>query len=174
MDWNIMLTKELQSFLSLPESKRDYSKGAYLLLRITGNIIRYREMERKGFVTFKEFINKKLREQADYRLSKLTHSQVRSLRQKAEKIVVDSPSVEKDIRNGKRKDHNSLPENIQACYVEALSCLQKERELNTQIRLIVFGKYSCPDSELYPFVKEIVKLDDKRLKLWKEYDEYKA
>lgn len=168
------LTEDIQKFLSVADKERDYAVGADLLMRITGNAVRYREMMRKGPKTFAAFINKKLGEILEFRLAKLTHAQVSVMKAKADKIVEKSSGNEEQIRSGKREDHDKLPEEIKAAYIEALDCLRKERELHTQIRMLALGHVSCPDSEVYPFVKEIIKIDDRRLSLWRKYDEYES
>lgn len=160
--------------MSVPDKKRNYGEGADILQRVTGNAVRYREMMRKGPENFAGFINKKLGEILEFRLAKLTHAQVSVMKAKADKIVEQSGNHEDQIRSGKREDHDSLPDEIKAAYVEALDCLRMVRELQLQIRNLALGKSRCPDSEVYPFVKEIIKVDDKRLALWKKYDEFRV
>ena len=168
-----MLTPEIQKFLNVPESERDYASGADLLARITGNAIRYREMMRKGPETFAGFINKKLSEILDFRLAKLTHREVRMMQTKADRIIEQSASTEKSMLRGKRDDHANLPEDIQSAYAEALDCLHKERELHLEMRQLALRNTTCPDSDVYPFVKEILKTDDRRLHLWQKYDSFR-
>ncbi|MCM1522794.1 MAG: hypothetical protein NC039_09115 [Muribaculaceae bacterium] len=167
-----MLTENIRQFLQQEDSQKDWAQGADLLQRITGNAILYREMMRKGPGKYAPFINKRLTEILEFRLAKLTHTQVSIMKAKADKVVEQSKTAEEKIRSGRRQDHDRLPDEIKAAYAEALDCLNKERELHMQIRRLALHTATCPDSELYPFVKEILKVDDRRLALWQKYDSY--
>lgn len=173
MNFDPKITERLKAFVALPDAEKDYADGAELLMRITGNMVRFREMMRKGPQNFAWLINKQLSSHLEFRLAKLTHDQVREMKVKADAIVEQSGKKEEKVKAGRRADHDSLPPEIQAAYTETLDCLRKQRELHLQIRKLALGSATCPDSELYPFVKEIIALDTKRLSLWKKYDEYK-
>ena len=77
------------------------------------------------------------------------------------------------FRAGKRADHESLPAEIQALYVENASLMQKMRELHLQLRLLSEQQSSCPDSDRYPFLKELIELDKRYHHNWLQYDQYK-
>jgi hypothetical protein len=77
-------------------------------------------------------------------------------------------------RKGKRADHDSLPQNIQDLFTQNLSILQKMRELHLQLRNLSTTEATCPDSERYPFLKELIKLDKSLHENWKQYDEFVA
>ena len=167
------LTEQLKKFCALPESERDYSTGALLLLQITGNKVQYRLMKQRGFPNFAELINKRLSEILQFRLQKITHDQVAGMKQQADAIEKEIPATEEFIKAGRRSDHDELPDEIQAAYKEALEILQKQRDLHAEVRRIAFKRCSsCQDSDMYPFVKEIIALDARRLKCWQTYDSF--
>lgn len=162
----------MKNFLGAPPDKRDFREGAEIILAFSGNSVRHRMFLRRGPKTFAGIITKLIREQYDFRIQKITHQQVVNLQRKAEKALQDAGSEK--FKAGKRPDHDSLPPQIQALYPEALNLLQKMREINLQIRQLALHRSSCPDSDVYPFVKEICRLDDLRLKAWKDYDSFQA
>ena len=57
-------------------------------------------------------------------------------------------------------------------YVENASILQKMRELHLTLRNLSLDSVSCPDSERYPFLKELIELDKRYRNNWKVYDSY--
>ena len=82
-----------------------------------------------------------------------------------------SPS---EFKSGKRPDHDSLPVEIQALYVENASIMQKMRELHLQLRKLSTAEATCPDSERYPFLKELIALDKQYHHNWQVYDSWSA
>jgi hypothetical protein len=81
-----------------------------------------------------------------------------------------SPSPK--FKAGMRADHDLLPAEIQALYVENASILQKMRELHLTLRNLSLDNVACPDSERYPFLKELIELDKKYHSNWKAYDSF--
>ena len=77
-----------------------------------------------------------------------------------------------DFKAGKRADHDSLPEDIQALYVENLDIVHRMRELHLKLRTLSLENATCPDSERYPFLKEIISLDKRLHANWDAYDHY--
>ena len=75
-------------------------------------------------------------------------------------------------KTGKRIDHDSLPDEIKAKYVENLSILQRMRELHLKLRSLSLDTAPCPDSERYPFLKELIELDKKMHDNWEENDHF--
>jgi hypothetical protein len=84
----------------------------------------------------------------------------------------DSDSASPKFKAGIRADHELLPAEIQALYVENASILQKMRELHLTLRNLSLDNVSCPDSERYPFLKELIELDKRYRNNWKVYDSY--
>ena len=77
-----------------------------------------------------------------------------------------------EFKAGKRADHDELPDEIQALYVENLSIVQKMRELHLKLRSLSLANATCPDSERYPFLKELIALDKRLHSNWEQYDHY--
>lgn len=86
--------------------------------------------------------------------------------------VESSDSASPKFKAGIRADHELLPAEIQALYVENASILQKMRELHLTLRNLSLDSVSCPDSERYPFLKELIELDKRYRNNWKVYDSY--
>ena len=79
-----------------------------------------------------------------------------------------------EFRAGKRADHDTLPPEVQALYMENASLMQKMRELHLQLRMLSTQASTCPDSDRYPFLKEIIELDKRYHSNWQAYDKYTA
>lgn len=172
MNFDPKITEEMKLFLETPEQQRDYAKASEIIMKISGNVVRHNMILRKGPRHFASLLTKLIRDYYEFRLRKITHCQVMEMKSKSESIVSDIPRRQVEIKTGKRQDHDTLPENIRAAYIEALDCLRKQQELHLEIRRLALGSSRCPDSELYPFVKEIIRLDDRRLECWRIYDSY--
>lgn len=78
----------------------------------------------------------------------------------------------KQFKAGKRLDHDSLPVEIQALYIENGNIIHKMRELHLQLRQLSKENATCPDSERYPFLKELIALDKTYHKTWQIYDSW--
>lgn len=46
------------------------------------------------------------------------------------------------------------------------------RELHLRLRTLSLETATCPDSERYPFLKELIALDKKMHNNWNEYDHF--
>ena len=174
MDQNF--TEKLQSWLNTPDSEKDYAEGALLLLQLSGNQIMYRNISvnPKGKA---EFIIGKLNQYLKFRLAQLTHEQVQQMQQQVEVIVKETIKPKEDgdfvdFKAGKRADHDTLPEDIQALYKENLDIVHRMRELHLQLRKLSTANATCPDSERYPFLKELIALDKQLHQNWDTYDHY--
>lgn len=172
MKFDPAITEQLKNFCEADRAVRDYTEAARLLLRVSGNVVQFNNMMRKGPEYFKDLIDKRLKEYYEFRLAKLTRAQVAEMKAKADSIVAKAPDLEVRIKTGRRDDHDSLPDDIQAAYTQTLDLLHQEQELHRQIRSLALASAVCPDSEIYPFVKEILRIDDLRLSLWKKYDTF--
>ena len=173
------LTEKLKTFLDTPSEERNWDEGAILLLQLTNNPIMYRNisLNPKGKA---EFIEGKLRQFLKVRLEAVAHEelkaqeeQVRNIIQSRTEFKENNPAAE--FKAGKRADHDSLPEDIQALYVENLSLLRQMRELHLELRHISgmgSNKSVCQDSDRYPFLKELIACDKKYHDNWKQYDQY--
>ena len=168
-------TNKLQTWLSLPREDRDWDEGALMLLQLTGNKIMYRNLsvnpEGKA-----NFIEGKLQQYLEFRLAELTHEQVKEMQHAVEEIVKEHTEFKSDdneaknFKAGKRADHDTLPEEIQALYVENLDIVHRMRELHLKLRTMSTTDSTCADSDRYPFLKEFIKLDKKLHDNWNVYE----
>lgn len=172
MDQNF--TDRLGAWLEAPAEARDYAEGNMMLLQLSGNRIQYNNLSRNPAANG-EYIERKLRRYHNFRLQQLTHEQVTDLKREANTIVASLPEKKEERMSfGKRPDHDLLPDEIRAMYEENFSLMAQIRELHLQARMTEAAaeRQTCPDSEVYPFVKEIVALDKKRVANWQAYDSY--
>ena len=173
---NNRFNKELQDFFNTPEADRDYEKGALLLLQLTGNKIMYRNISFNAS-KYAKFINYELSKHYNVRLQKITHEEVEQMQAQVDVIVKEHLSLTEnnpasEFKKGKRVDHDTLPDEIQALYVENLSITQRMRDVQTQLRLLSVEGKTCPDNDRYPYLKELIALDKKLHENWKKYDHY--
>ena len=174
---NTKFNDKVQAWLNLPESERNYAEGAMLLLQLTGNQIMYRNLMANPKRNA-QFIEYQLKKRLSFRLQQVTHEQVEQMQAQVDKIVVNRNLEVKqeqpanEFKAGKRADHDELPDEIQALYVENLSIVQKMRELHLKLRSLSLANATCPDSERYPFLKELIALDKRLHSNWEQYDHY--
>lgn len=167
-------TEKLQSWLMTPDDQKDYNEGARLLLQLTNNRIMYRNISMNPKAKA-EFIIGKLQQHLKFRLAEVTHEEVQKMQQEVDVIVKDTikPDLDfADFKAGKRPDHDELPDEVKTLYVENLDIVHRMRELHLQLRKISNDNVTCPDSERYPFLKELIALDKKLHDNWNTYDHY--
>ena len=178
MDKN--LTDKLRQFLETPNEQKDWNAGAILLLQLTNNPIMYRNisLNPKGKA---DFILGKLQQFLKARCEIENHNEVMSLQSTVNEIVTQRTEFSNadtnpatDFKAGKRADHDSLPDNIQALYVENLDIVHRMRELHLQLRKLSDSTKTIPDSERKPLLDEFIALDKKLHDNWNTYDHYVA
>ena len=170
-------TEQIKQWLETPEAERDYTVGALYLLKLSGNQIMYRniisQLGRRH-----DFVEYQLQKYLNFRVQALTHTQVEEMSAQVEAIVAEhiplAAEADKQPQKGKREDHDLLPDEIKAKYVENLSILQRMRELHLRLRSLSLENSTCPDSERYPFLKELISFDKKLHANWEAYDHYVA
>ena len=173
-------TELIKKWLETPEDERDYSVGALYLLKLSGNQIMYKniiaQIDRRH-----DFVEYQIQKYYNFRVQALTHAQVEEMAAQVQTIADEhhltddaSNEPEDERRLGKREDHDTLPDEIKAKYVENLSLLQRMRELHLRLRSLSLENSTCPDSERYPFLKELISLDKKLHANWEAYDRYVA
>ena len=124
-----------------------------------------------------EFIEGKLRAFLKARREVEAHDEVNIMQEQVDAIVASRTEFNehneaKDFKAGKRADHDSLPEDIQALYVENLDLVHRMRELHLKLRTMSTTDSTCADSDRYPFLKEFIKLDKKLHDNWNVYDHF--
>ena len=178
MDKN--LTDKLRQFLETPNEQKDWNAGAILLLQLTNNPIMYRNisLNPKGKA---DFILGKLQQFLKARCEIENHNEVMTLQSTVNEIVTQRTEFSNpdtnpatDFKAGKRADHDSLPDNIQALYVENLDIVHRMRELHLQLRKLSDSTKTIPDNERKPLLDEFISLDKKLHDNWNTYDHYVA
>ena len=167
-------TEKLQQWMNTPDGQKDWDEGAIMLLQLSGNKIMYANISHnpKGKA---EFIKGKLQQYLNFRLQELTKQQVNEMQQKVEVIVKNTIKPDgdfADFKAGKRGDHDLLPDEIKVLYAENLDIVHRMRELHLKLRTLSLENATCPDSERYPFLKEIIALDKKLHENWDAYDHF--
>ena len=172
------LTDKLQQWLDTPSAERDWNEGAILLLQLTNNTIMYRNLSinPKGKA---EFIEGKLRAFLKARREVEAHDEVNIMQEQVDAIVASRTEFSNkdtnpatDFKAGKRADHDSLPEDIQALYVENLDITHRMRELHLRLRLLSDSTKQVPAAERKPLLDEFINLDKKLHANWDTYDHY--
>lgn len=173
---NNEFTEKLQQWMNTPDQQKNWDEGAIMLLQLSGNKIMYANISvnPKGKA---EFIKGKLQQYLNFRLQQLTHEEVKNMQAKVEVIVKETIRPEgefADFKAGKRTDHDTLPDEIKALYTENLDIVHRMRELHLKLRSLSLENATCPDSERYPFLKEIITLDKQLHDNWFTYDHFAA
>ncbi|MBU9898083.1 hypothetical protein KTQ94_05150 [Prevotella stercorea] len=170
------LTDKLQDFLDTPREDRDWNEGAILLLQLTNNTIMYRNLSinPKGKA---EFIEGKLRAFLKARREVEAHDEVIILQEQVNAIIENRTEFKddneaKEFKAGKRADHDRLPEDIQALYVENFDLVHRMRELHLRLRLLSDSTKQVPAAERKPLLDEFINLDKKLHANWDTYDHY--
>ena len=176
MNLDPKFTETLQNWMNTPDAQKDWDKGAILLLQLSGNRSMYHNISvnPKGKA---EFIKGQLQKFLNFRLADLTHAEVESMQAQVDEIVkkVVKPTENSEFvefKAGKRSDHDDLPDEIKALYAENLDIVHKMRELHLRLRTISTETSTCPDSDRYPFLKELISLDKTLRSNWETYDHY--
>lgn len=167
-------TELIKKWLETPNDQRDYAVGALYLLKLSGNQIMYRNLVPNPSARA-EFLEYQLQKYYNFRVQSLTHEQVEEMQQQVDEIVAEHIPLAANAganQRGKRDDHDSLPDEIKAKYVENLSILRRMREVHLKLRSLSLDAAPCPDSERYPFLKELIELDKKMHKNWEVYDHF--
>nr|DAZ05136.1 MAG TPA: hypothetical protein [Caudoviricetes sp.] len=173
-------TEQIKQWLETPTDQRDYSVGALYLLKLSGNQILYKNIV-AALDKRHDVIEYQLQKYYNFRVQALTHAQVEEMATQVE-VIAEEHALTADASSdaagpkalGKREDHDLLPDNIKAKFVENLSLLQRMRELHLRLRSLSLENATCPDSERYPFLKELISLDKKLHANWEAYDHYVA
>ena len=170
------LTDKLQDFLDTPREDRDWNEGAILLLQLTNNTIMYRNLSinPKGKA---EFIEGKLRAFLKSRREIEAHDEVIILQEQVNAIIENRTEFKEDneakeFKAGKRADHDRLPEDIQALYVENLDLVHRMRELHLRLRLLSDSTKQVSAAERKPLLDEFINLDKKLHANWDAYDHF--
>ena len=172
---NSELIPKVKEWLDANPDERDLAAGALLVLQLTNNRIMYQNFMRKPKL-YASRIEYELKKKYNFYLQQLTHEQVAEMGKQVEAIAKEHnlPNEHEEFKKGKRADHDALPVEIQALYAQNLSIMQQMRRCHTQLQLLSVEHSTCPDSERYPFLKELIDLDKQYHANWQQYDHYKV
>ena len=172
---NSELIPKVKEWLDANPDERDLAAGALLVLQLTNNRIMYQNFMRRP-KQYASRIEYELKKKYQFYLQQLTHEQVMEMGKQVEVISKEHnlPNEHEEFKKGKRADHDALPVEIQALYAQNLSIMQQMRRLHTQLQLLSVENSTCPDSERYPFLKELIDLDKQYHANWQQYDHYKV
>ena len=172
---NSELIPKVKEWLDANPDERDLAAGALLVLQLTNNRIMYQNFMRRP-KQYASRIEYELKKKYQFYLQQLTHEQVMEMGKQVEVISKEHnlPNEHEEFKKGKRADHDALPVEIQALYAQNLSIMQQMRRLHTQLQLLSVENSTCPDSERYPFLKELIDLDKQYHANWEQYDHFKV
>ncbi len=171
------LTAEIQQWLNTPADKRDIQAGALMMLKLNHNRILFQNAMRRPD-KFASKIEYELNKFLKMRLNSITVEEVAELEKEVEAIVV--PLIEKANFDengepqfeGKRADHDELPDEIKAIYVEQATIMHEMRDLHAKLRLKSTPEYKpCDRYQDVDLLKHTAK---KYLANWETYDHYDA
>ena len=166
---------KVKAYLDAKPEERNLEEGALMVLQLTNNRIMYQNFMRRP-KQYASRIEYELRKKYQFYLQQITHEEVKEMSAQVEHIVEEHhiTSENEEFKKGKRVDHDALPVEIQALYAENLSIMQQMRRLHTQLQLLSVENSTCPDSERYPFLKELIALDKRYHANWEQYDHFKV
>ncbi len=179
---NNVFNSKLQQWLD--DENRTIEDGCMLLLQMENNQIHYRNLlQHPNKAAVMKYLLSEIKKRLNVRLKNITHEEVAKMDEQVQDIVkkrfafrdtTKEGTTDEEFRRGKRADHDELPDEIQALYVENLDILRRMREVHLKLRSISSSQVSCPDNERYPFLKELIALDKKYHENWDTYDHYVA
>ena len=168
------IIEKVKAYLEAAPEERDLAAGALLVLQLTNNRIMYQNFMRRPN-HYASRIEYELQKKYNFYLQQLTHEQVLEMGKQVQSIAKEHNLADEheEFKKGKRADHDALPLEIQALYAQNMSIMQQMRRCHTQLQLLSVANSTCPDSERYPFLKELIALDKQYHANWQAYDHYK-
>ncbi len=160
----------------MPVGERDMVAGATMMLQLNRNRILYQNAIRRP-ERFAEKVEYELQKFLAMRLAKVTTADVARLERTVQAEVV--PVIERSFVAsadgelqfvGKRADHDSLPDEIQAIYVEQATIAHRMRDLHAKLRLKSGPDYQPCDR--YQDLDLLISTAKTYLANWEKYDTY--
>lgn len=168
------LTQNIKEWLDTPPSQRDLKAGAELLLRVNRNRILFNNIMR-NLPKRAQLIEYHLQKIFKTRLIDTTREEVRNMMIQVDDIAQRRGligSSRSQFQNGKRADHDSLPEEVQQLYIENADIMRRMRDTHTRLRMINPSNSTCPDSDRYPLAQALIEYDRRYRDNWNRYDHY--
>jgi hypothetical protein len=164
-------TKKIKKILDAQDSEICVETAALLLLQLNRNRILYQNIIRRKD---KAKLRYELQKMYNFRIKDEAVEETKRMEAKVEAIVKQTfPEEEKksgEQTKGKRPDHEDLPDEIKAKYLESQNIYPRMRKLHEQLKLLA-GAKPC---DRYEFLKELIALDRNLRENWKVYDAYVA
>lgn len=180
-------------WLAKAEAERDLRKGAELVLRITRNRIMYNNMMTRP-ERYAKHMEYQIQKWVKTKTAAISHDQVVLMESEASLIMeaLEHKIAESDGKSdensedsgedkdaarpltlaGKRPDHDSLPPEVQALYLENFGIIARMRECHLQVRYATGPNQACIDADKWAFLKELIALDKKLHANWEQYDKF--
>lgn len=173
---DLPLTQKIKEWLDTPADERDYSAGALLVGQVSRNRVLFQNLSRNPKHQAKA-IEYHLQKIYNQRMVDTTHEQVAEMMTQCSKIAKanglnHAPSSKSDFQKGKRADHDELPPEVQRLWLENQDIRQRMRDCHTHLRLINPTNSTCPDSDRYPWAKQLIAYDKQYRDNWNKYDHY--
>lgn len=170
-------TAKVQQWLDTPVSERDIEAGATLLLQLNRNRILHASIMRKPQRMHAK-LEYELRKNLKIRLDGFTLREVVAMERTvipstenslAAGIPQEPESPEEGVHYiGKREDHATLPEDIQAIYVRNGEVYSKLKETYETLKQME----NAPACDRYEHLKVLKELDEEYRANWKRYDHF--
>lgn len=170
-------TEKIQQWLDTPASERDVIEGATLLLQLNRNRILYANIVRhpERFMGKLEYeLQKHLKIRVDgYTLREVVRMErevVPAVALTLDNGVPAEPSEEGEQKHyiGRREDHDTLPEDIQALYIRNGEVYAKLKETFETLKQMENAQ-AC---DRYEYLKLLRELDDEYRANWEKYDHF--
>lgn len=171
-------THQLKVWLDTPADVRDYALGALYVLKLTGNKVLYTNLM-ADLEGRREYVDAQIERHFEFRAAQCPDFApgARDVDAVAADVVDRNISLaaKADVhKTGRRADHDSLPDEVKARYVENLDLLRRMREVHLQLRRLPQGDDADAVAARRPLVKELTTLDKRLHANWKAYDSFKA
>jgi len=163
------LTAKIKEILDTPNEQIDIDYAATILLKVNRNRILNQSIVRRGNVAKLRYELQKI---YDFRYKEDSLAEVKELEEKIVPVIKETFPVaeqkEASENKGLRADHDQLPDEIKAKYVENQNIFPRMRKLHEQLKLMGDAK-AC---DRYPFLQELVDLDKQLRENWDVYDSF--
>lgn len=178
-DMDDKLTQQIQDFINVESSARNLEAGALLLLKLNKNRTLYNNIIRKP-QKFEDKLLRELKKHLLLRLDKKTIQDVvlmdKILVPRVEALIANAVpiSIEEDhtitVAKGKRKDHDSLPEEIQLLWTDCASIFKNIKLLHENLKKM---EKSAP-CDRYELLKQLDEQDTLYRFKMADYDNFKV
>ena len=163
------LTPKIKEILDTPNDQVNVGEAATVLLQVNRNRTLHQHIVRRNDV---EKLKYELQKIYDFRKKDEAVKETVEFQKEVAIIVKkEFPKIEAkaaEENKGMRADHEQLPDEIKAKYVENLNIFPRMRKLHEKLKLMPNAK-PC---DRYPFLKELKALSVKHRENWDAYDSY--